>query len=202
MPLELVLGSRLAQQVYMVLGKAFGLIAMVLVCIWATSRNVDRKFLGGLDWGDNVFNWHPVLMIAALVYCTGWSLIAYKLKFLTYTARKYVHITFHVASKVCLFVGMSAVYEHKHLKAEDDDVGYLVHLTSFHSWLGLATTLLLIQNDTLGSIVFFVPSFAQRYAHIYRPLHKFLGVSAYVFAMITIFTGKFSLISYLSIKIQ
>ena len=121
MPLEFVVGSRRAEQVYVVLGKLFALIAMILVCIWATSRNVERKFLGGLDWGDNVFNWHPVLMIGALVYCTGWSLVAYKLKFLTYTARKYVHITFHIASKVCLCIGISAVYQHKHLKSKNDD---------------------------------------------------------------------------------
>ena len=67
-----------------------------------------------------------------------------------------------------------------------------MHLTSFHSWLGLATTFLLVQNDTLGSIIFFVPSIAMKYAHIYRPLHKFLGISAYIFAMITIFTGTIS----------
>ena len=33
-----------------------------LIIIWATDPSTDEKFLGGVDWSDNIFNWHPILM--------------------------------------------------------------------------------------------------------------------------------------------
>ncbi len=37
-------------------------VVMLLVFVWADTADTDSKFLGGLDLGSLLFNWHPVFM--------------------------------------------------------------------------------------------------------------------------------------------
>ena len=178
------------KKIAVILSKLFAIISVILVIIWADSGEIDRGYLGGIDWNENVFSYHAIFMIIGVVYCTGWSLTAFKLNFLRHSIKRKLHMTFHLISKICLIVGAKAAYDYKQLTHADDDSGPLVHLITFHSWIGLATILLLVQNDTLGSITFFVPSITVKYAKIYKPIHKFLGISAYAMAMIAVVTGK------------
>ncbi len=38
------------------------IVQIILTIIWASNTNKNEKFLGGLNWSDKVFNWHPILM--------------------------------------------------------------------------------------------------------------------------------------------
>ena len=45
---------------------AFGtaVASMVMTAIWMANSQTDKMYLGGLNWDDLVFNWHPVLMVS------------------------------------------------------------------------------------------------------------------------------------------
>lgn len=159
--------------------------SLILVIIWATGNKTDEKFLGGLDMEENVFNWHPVLMISALC-CTAWSVTAFRNKTFTYTTSRYLHVFFHLGAKLCLTLGIRAVWQSK-----DDTYGDKnPHVYTLHAWLGLTTTILLFQNDIIGGITFLLPYVSVAIRKIYTPYHIFFGKIALVMAVVTIETGN------------
>ena len=171
------------ENISLVLGRLFALTSVVLVVIWANSKDTDKKYLGGLDWGDNVFNWHPVLMVTGVLCFTGWSITAYRNKMFSYKTSRHLHMCFHLGAKLCLTVGLRAVWESK-------DKEKHVHVSSLHSWLGLTTTVLLFQNDILGGVTFLLPHISAHIKKIYIPYHIFFGKIAFVMAVVTIETGR------------
>ena len=38
------------------------ILQIAFTIYWVNGKDTSINFLGGLDWEDNVFNWHPVLM--------------------------------------------------------------------------------------------------------------------------------------------
>jgi hypothetical protein len=39
------------------LAKITSAIALIMTYVWAKTDDTDEKYLGGLDWGNHVFNW-------------------------------------------------------------------------------------------------------------------------------------------------
>jgi hypothetical protein len=130
-----------------------------------------------------------VLMVGGIVCLSGWSITAYRMRIFGYTTTRNLHVFFHLGAKVCLTFGVIAAWDYKDLDKEGPNPTYLLHMGSFHNMLGLATTMLLVQNDMLGSIVFLVPSIPSRFRMLYKPHHMFFGKAAYIVAMITVLSG-------------
>lgn len=171
------------EDICLILGRLFSLAALILVIFWAHGADTSRGYLGGLNWKDNVFNFHPVMMIASFFF-TGWSLTAYRMKSIPMRYKKYLHLFAHILAKICLTIGLRAVYVSKR---DNDDYHY--HLLSLHTWLGTLTAILLIQNDFFGAITFLFPLLSQPIQKFYRPYHIFFGKMAFIFLVITIETG-------------
>mmetsp|Transcript_16722 Transcript_16722/g.25117 ORF Transcript_16722/g.25117 Transcript_16722/m.25117 type:complete len:317 (-) Transcript_16722:169-1119(-) len=166
----------------LVLGRAFAMVSLILVIIWATRESITDGYLGGLDWNKNVFNWHPVMMIAGIVCCTGWSITAFRMKVQKYSTSRNLHVFFHLGAKICITVGLRAAWE-----AKDNDEN--PHFVTLHSWLGIATSILLFQNDILGLCHFVLPYASGAMRKLYAPYHIFFGKMSLVFAVITIEAG-------------
>jgi hypothetical protein len=171
------------EDVSLILGRLFSLAALILVIFWAHGTDNSRGYLGGLNWKENVFNFHPVMMIASFFF-TGWSITAYRIKSISMKYKKYLHLFAHILAKICLTIGLRAVYVSKR---DSDDYHY--HLLSLHTWLGTLTAILLIQNDFFGAITFLFPFLSRHIQKFYRPYHIFFGKMAFIFLVITIETG-------------
>lgn len=180
-------------RIALVIGRVSAIIALVLCILWVKGSDTDEGYLGGLDPyspdNENVFNWHPVLMVLGIVCLSGWSMTAYRMKIFGFAMSRNLHVFFHLGAKVCLTLGVKAAWDYKDLDKDDDSPSYLVHMGSFHSMLGLMTTILLVQNDVIGSIVFLVPVIPSRFRILYRPHHMFFGKAAYIVAMLTVISG-------------
>jgi cytochrome b-561 len=173
------------ENVALALGRLFALTSVVLVVIWATGQDTNNGFLGGLDWNENVFNWHPVFMVVGVLCCTGWSITAFRNKMFGYTTSRYLHVCFHLGAKICLTIGIRAVWQSK----DDSHGDHNPHVYTLHAWLGLTTTLLLFQNDILGGFSFLLPYVSVAVKKLYTPYHIFFGKMAFVMAVVTIETG-------------
>lgn len=170
------------EDICLLLGRLFSFIAFILVIFWAHGSSSSKGYLGGLDWNSHVFSFHPVMMIGAFLF-TGLSITSYRIKSLSFKYKKYLHLISHILAKICLTIGLRAVYESK----RDSTPSY--HIVSLHSWLGILTTILLLQNDFFGALTYLFPFLSQNIQKIYRPYHIFFGKIAFVFLVITIETG-------------
>ena len=92
-----------------VLAICFAFVSMVLIAYWANNTDTTNRFAGGLDWGVNTFNWHPVLMISGMVFSFITAMMMYRVLPLPKTIVKYVHAILHTATIVCICVGIAAV---------------------------------------------------------------------------------------------
>ena len=180
-------------RIALVVGRVSAVVAMVLCVLWVSGSDTNEGYLGGLDAydpkGENVFSWHAVLMVGGIVCLSGWSITAYRMRIFGFTTTRNLHVFFHLGAKVCLTIGVKAAWDYKDLDQDDGHPSYLVHMGSFHSMLGLATTILLVQNDMIGSIVFLVPAIPSRFRILYKPHHMFFGKAAYIVAMLTVISG-------------
>ena len=53
------------------MAQRLGVVALILVVLWALFTNTTEDFLGGISWAHpKVFNWHPIMMVAGMVICT------------------------------------------------------------------------------------------------------------------------------------
>lgn len=78
--------------------------SLALTIKWAKGTDTKLNYLGGLDWSDKglVFNYHPVLMVAGLVFCASEALLSYRTWHLGKQKNKALHLLWQTAAIVCL----------------------------------------------------------------------------------------------------
>lgn len=81
--------------------------AVLSAVVWAHSPNEGGKFLGGLNWGDKVFNWHVVCMVI-FFGSVAVALVQHRLSASNRVAAKHVHIALHTVAALSLVVGLCA----------------------------------------------------------------------------------------------
>jgi hypothetical protein len=67
----------LYKQISTVIGRILAMAAVIMVFLWAKNDNKTNKYLGGLNWDDKVFNYHPPMMILGLLFFFGWGAYLY-----------------------------------------------------------------------------------------------------------------------------
>eukprot|EP01036_Dinobryon_divergens_P039032 gene39032-51347_t len=94
----------------------------------------DESFLGGLNTNDLLFNWHPVLMVTGLIFCSITALVSFKVIPMDHDTKKYVHASLlHTVAVICMVLGITAVFQvlpfpRKLYDAEDiESTRYLEH---------------------------------------------------------------------------
>jgi hypothetical protein len=46
-------------------------LSLLYTIHWMEGENKDDSYLGGLNWNKLIFNWHPIFMVAGLIFCSG-----------------------------------------------------------------------------------------------------------------------------------
>lgn len=173
------------------LARVLAVIAFILTINWAISDNTDDKYLGGLDWNKNVFNWHPVLMIFSMLVCLVQGVVAYRKVKLSHETNKILHGLWYIAGLIFASVGLKAVWKsHDHpYHADGAKQTHIANLYSLHSWIGLAVVLLFCQNLIFGGLHYFNPYLAIELKKRYMPSHKVLGFATFGLAVAAILSG-------------
>jgi len=156
-------------------------VVSFMVVIWANSP-AEIKGLNGLFTENNIFAWHPVLMVLGMVVCYSQAILAYRAFPLGKPTNKLLHLIFQSLAIILVLAGIWAV-----VKFHNDKL--IANLYSTHSWLGLATLILFFQNYILGFITFWLPFATPPQRRSYLPSHVYLGVITYFFAVLAVETG-------------
>jgi hypothetical protein len=53
----------------------FSIITLILV-VYFCHGPIGKNMLGGFNFGDLIFNWHPVLMVSAFNFCSIYALVS------------------------------------------------------------------------------------------------------------------------------
>lgn len=141
--------------------------------------------------GNKIFNLHPMCMIISMTFCMAMSITAFRDGY-SFKVAKYIHINFNLLAKAFMIVGLRAAYiDHDEPEGKGSEYHYR-HFGSMHSWLGLATSCLLFQQDFFGGLNFLYPKLFRvphYFSRAYRQYHVFFGKCAYIVGAVTILTG-------------
>jgi hypothetical protein len=178
------------------LQKIFGALALVgavaalgMTASLAQNTDTTQNYLGGLDFQELIFNYHPVLMVTSLVFCSAWSLLSYRMIPLPKEISKLSHVVFHTVSIICLSIGLYAVVQGNNDPKKNTTGSYYPNLFSLHSFIGITALILYLQNYLLGFLYFFFPGFDIRWKRQYRPNHVLLGLLAFFVSAMAVVTG-------------
>lgn len=173
-------------QYAMIVARLLSILAIFLTIFWANTNDVENKFLGGVNWEELVFNWHPILMMASFGFCLPMGLMQYRFPLFDHQINKYTHVMWYILAIILAGIGLKAVWK-SHDNVESG--GLRANLYSLHSWIGMGTLVLFSQNFILGCIHFLNPSLAMRIKAAYKPYHIFFGLCTFICAILAIETG-------------
>lgn len=126
------------------LSHRFSIIALILAVLWAVFTNSKEDYLGGLSWSyPEVFNWHPIMMVAGMVICLTEGILAFRAFPFDKLINRRVRYLWHTAGIAMMITGLVAVFEYRNARNR-------ANLWSLHSWLGLMTITLFGAQYLLG----------------------------------------------------
>ena len=159
--------------------------SVVLVTLWISN-------LGGLSWkpgeAKQVFNWHPLLMIAAFAFMTVAALsFRFPYNVGNRAMRKFLHGVAWTVALLSAFIALIAVFK----SHNDPQSGYIANLYSLHSWVGIAVIILYLIQFLLGvmSFVWPLPSVTPAMKAKVMSFHRFTGPFVYNCTAATILLG-------------
>eukprot|EP01041_Mallomonas_annulata_P000913 gene913-1774_t len=177
--------SSFLQQVAGYSAQILSATCVVLVCLWTDNENETDYYLGGLQKEPEASeSWHIILMMTAMGFCLVQAILAYRLLPFGHTANKYLHGIINLAGLICAFIGIAKIVHNRNLEHSPPR-----HFISLHSWLGLITLFLYVQNYIFGFIHFALPTNSLKLKMSYLPYHKFLGLMTLVAAVVTMIAG-------------
>jgi len=156
---------------------ALVVISVVLVFIWLEAMR--GGFFGG---DDHPFNWHPMLMVLAFGFLESEAIVAFILLPLPHQYQKLVHILFHSFAIVSVggaLLTVSSFHEENNIP----------DLYSLHSWCGTIVLVAFVVQYVVGFGVFVWPGISPEQRVRFVVYHRAVGITLYLGAMMTIFTG-------------
>ena len=179
-----------ASRIAAVLSLALCVAAIVLVSHLTKEPTAqDTNLLGKPSWKENLFAWHPVLMVAGFFVSQIGAVASWALLGDHFTA-KILHVVCQCAGFATMFAGLWAVWEYK-----SDVQSY--HFATTHAWLGIAAVALFTFTFGFGSLMAtltrFRPESVLRKAFDLKSAHKFLGSWSLTLTTIAVLTGVMDL---------
>ena len=162
---------------------------IMLIALGAGSES--NGYLGGLNWIDYIFNWHPIFMVFGLIFCSITAILSYRLIPMSKARTKIMHGIFHTGAVICLSLGLYAVAVGNDYRNRNTDDAIYPNLFSLHSFLGLAALILYSFNYIMGIGNYLMPvsvtplSVRRRY----MPTHVFIGSFAFFAAVFAALCG-------------
>ena len=78
--------------------------------VWMAS-DYDESYLGGVNTNELLFNWHPILMVTGLIFCSITAIVSFSVLPFEKPVKKYIHGFFHATGILCAILGVSAVFQ-------------------------------------------------------------------------------------------
>ena len=164
------------------------IVAIILTTIFAHGSSISDNYLGGLNWNEFIFNWHPVLMVTGMLFCSLTAILSYRIFPMTKLVTKTMHVVLHSAAVICVCTGLAAVVIGNNYPSKNVDGVYYSNLCSLHSFIGLGALILYFQNYVFGFLHYIAPM-ALSLRKAYMPSHVFLGSFALFCSFAAALTG-------------
>mmetsp|Transcript_7751 Transcript_7751/g.11449 ORF Transcript_7751/g.11449 Transcript_7751/m.11449 type:complete len:306 (+) Transcript_7751:285-1202(+) len=204
--------ERVHETTCVVLSHIFVVLSIVFVSLWIQEKDVSG---GGVSWETpEVFNWHPLLMVAAFG-CMSLAVVAFRKPYRTqllitrsrsnngYTYREGDHESglvsgvsnsklFHASLWFATFMFGSIALRAVWRSHDNRDFGFIANLYSLHSWIGIG-----VVSFFLGQFFASAYLFSGFFDNLFSPsqrafalkCHRFLGLCIYNMAAATILLG-------------
>jgi hypothetical protein len=162
---------------------------------WMSDNRVDNGFLGGLDFKENIFNFHPIFMLSGMLLGSLAALLSYRLLPVPKPLSKSMHGLLHTLSISCIVIGLTCVIVGNNYTDHNPYHEYFANLVSMHSIIGVATVCIYGQNYILGLLHFLLPTslVPVERRKVYMPFHVVLGLLSFVGALMAVETGVMEL---------
>jgi len=167
----------------------FVIMTVLFVFVWADTENTEERFLGGLNMGERLFNWHPVFMVWGTTCLLEGAVAFRSMHFYPHGVKKRMHALWNLLGSVLLSAGLAVVFKYKH-------ENHIASLYSTHSWLGIFTSTLVFAQFALGFVAYgssLLPGCLTTTSVLFKqrayPIHATLGVTATVAACASVLSG-------------
>lgn len=165
-------------------------IALIFLILWM-NVSLEDSGLGGFDFDQLIFNFHPVFMYTGMILLALTSLLSYRILPFTKYFTKKLHGFLHTLALLSVTLGLSCAIIGNNYKSKNDQNTYYTNLTSIHSFIGLGALLVYFQNYVLGAYHFLssLESVPVENRKDYMPIHVFLGTFAFILSLIAVEAG-------------
>uniref|UniRef100_A0A3B4AA27 Plasma membrane ascorbate-dependent reductase CYBRD1 n=1 Tax=Periophthalmus magnuspinnatus TaxID=409849 RepID=A0A3B4AA27_9GOBI len=149
-----------------------GSLSIIFVLIWVL------HYREGLAWdgGSAEFNWHPVLMVAGLIFLQGTAIIIFRLPW-TWACNKqvmkWIHACLHLLAFTLTVISTVAVFDFH-------NTAKIPNMYSLHSWLGIAAVILYCLQIVVGVVLYLIPITPVSWRAAFMPVHVFFGTLLFV----------------------
>lgn len=181
--------SSFVQKIAGAMAVVCAVVAIIMVSYWMKKTNETEAYMGGLNLGDLIFNWHPILMVTGLIFCFTSSMLSYRLMPMAKMYTKTMHVVLHTVAILCIIFGLSAVIIGNNYTNKNTEGVYYPNLASLHSLLGITAITLFTSNYIIGFTSFLLPVFSEQLKKVILPNHVFLGTFAFFAAVFAAETG-------------
>lgn len=161
------------------------LIAVALMADVGAGTDLQEGYFGGYR-PDNIFAYHHLFMTMAIMFGV-FAHVSYIVLPFEQQTKKYCHVAFHICAIAFATAGVTAVVK----AAEGQNIykKYFTNMTSMHSWIGLCSILLYLQNFIIGALAFLFRVFAGADIKKYLPTHVSMGIISLCFSMCAVQSG-------------
>lgn len=158
----------------LVLTEVLGLVLVVLVAVWCGQKGFGWTSAPALE-----FNWHPLLMVIALIFLNGNAILTFRvLRNNPKPILKYIHGGIQFLTLPLVIIGLVAVFD-----SHNYNVPPTPNLYSLHSWIGLGAVILFFMQWVIGLTAFLFPGLSAEYRSFILPLHVYNGVAIFALSV-------------------
>ena len=164
------------------LAHAFALTSLGLVIAWAGGKDTSAGFLGGFNWTNLTFNYHPVMMVGGLLVAGTEAMLAFRFWPFGHFYNKVIHVIVNTTGVAMVIVGLIAVFLSHNSVPHG---GIKPNLYTAHGFVGIFVVTLYFFQYALGVVTFATKITSKTVKSAILPLHKFLGKFIYSGALMT-----------------
>lgn len=187
----------LATSIAAIVATIASVITGILIISYCSNTNTNESYLGGLNWGDLIFNYHPIFMTFGLIVAFSNALLTFRHLPFNKTVKKIVHGVLHSTAILFIIIGLSAVIIGNNFKSQNTSGVYFSNLFSLHSFVGLSAIAVYFQNYVFGIIFFGLDILSLDLRKYYKPNHVLLGIIALFLALAAVESGAMELFAEL-----
>lgn len=178
-----------AQRISGIFAMFTSILAVVYISIWMKGADTAKGYLGGLDWKELIFNWHPILMTSGFIMAFIWAALSFRIFKFGKPTNKLLHIFFHSGAVICFSVGLYAVFTGNNNIDKNSSHTFYPNLYSIHSWIGIGLISLYCLNFILSILIFVWNIFGDRGKSLFFEYHISMGIILIVISGIVSLSG-------------